>query len=109
MTIAKKKKEPEFFLEDLFFLENNDLSMEELEKLVSLVAASDFRIFEKYLSRKQNRKAHAMITTDDTARMLELKAQIKVFGEITADLKFFWEKIKRKHDGEDPNPKISHG
>lgn len=75
-----------------------DLSKEESEKLVALVATPEFRIFEKYLARKQNKKAHAMVTCDTDERMKELRAQIRGLGEITFDMKFLWDQINRLAD-----------
>lgn len=95
----KKKEEVEIPVN--FFINSYEFTPEEAEKLVMLVALPNFRLFEKYLSRKQNKKAHAMVSSDSAERMLELRAQIRGFGEITGDLKLLWEQIKRKQEAED--------
>ena len=93
-----KKKTLETFDEapKNFFNEEYDFSKEEMEIFVTMIVSAPFRLFEKYLARKQNRKAHAMISTDTDERMKELRAQIKGIGEITRDMKLFWEIANRK-------------
>lgn len=96
MPTKKKVIDPELIIEKDFFMREVEFSDEEEEKLVALLANPNFRYFEKYLLRKQSRKAHAMVTAEDVDRMLELKAQIKGIGEITADMKILWMKAQRK-------------
>ncbi len=95
----KRRKYPSIeeasIIDKEFFLSGFDLTVEEKETLVGMVASEPFRIFEKYLKRKQNRKAVAMIKAADTEKMLELKAQIIGLGEITADMKLIWEEVKQ--------------
>lgn len=95
-----KKKDEMVNVEHNFFNEDYSFTPEEAEQLVNIIALPGFRLFERYLARKQNKKAHAMISSTDTERMLELRAQIKGFGEVTGDLKMLWEQVKRKQDEE---------
>lgn len=89
-SLFKKSPEPP----EKFFIEDYSLSDEEKKMLVNMVSKDDFRIFEKYLANKQNRKAHKMVTAKTYKDFLVLQAQISLIGELTRDLAIFWEQIQ---------------